>query len=400
MPDGMTAAQRARLDRRAMPDEIAPPLPASREDDRAPGRPGPSSQDDQSHDHPRGRQPARRRRLLRWGLILGGAAVLIIGGGYYWLTGGRYVDTTDAYVQANVLNVATDVSGIVDKIPVHDGEVVKAGQVLFQLDPLKFQLAVDEAKANLQQAKLNLESLKADYARAERMRLAQVAIVENDQATLDRYAALVKERAVPQQEYDDARYKLAADQAQLGSSQAQVKAALARLGGNAQMAITDMPAYKQAQAQLGEAERELRHSVVRAPYDGMVTQVTKLQIGQFLPAGTAAFGLVGINDFWIAAEPKETGLTWARVGDPVTVHVDAYPGYTWHGRVQSIAPATDQEFSLLPAQNSSGNWVKVVQRVPLRVVLTPIKNGPELSAGMSAEVSIDTHHKRSLGDLF
>jgi membrane fusion protein (multidrug efflux system) len=396
MPDGMTTTQRARLDRRAFPDEIAPPLPASRENaDRTP-----PEIDDGGRGREEQRRPSRRRRLLRWGLILGGAVVLIIGGGYYWLSGGRYVSTTDAYVQANVLNVATDVSGVVDQIPVHDGEMVKAGQVLFRLDPLKFQLAVDQAKANLQQAKLNLESLKADYARAERVRLAQVAVVKNDQATLDRYAALVKEHAVPQQQYDDARYKLQADQAQLGSSEAQVKAALARLGGDAETDITDMPAYKQAQAQLGEAERELRHSIVRAPYDGMVTQVTKLQIGQYLPAGTAAFGLVGTNDFWVAAEPKETALTYARVGDTATVHVDTYPGHVWHGVVQSVAPATDQEFSLLPAQNSSGNWVKVVQRVPVRVVLKPTKDAPPLSAGMSAEVSIDTHHQRTLGDLF
>jgi membrane fusion protein, multidrug efflux system len=393
MPDGMTTAPRTRLDRRTAPDEIAPPLPASREQDRI-------DRADGSHGRETERAPSRGRRLLRWGLILGAAVVLIVGGLFYWLSGGRYVTTTDAYVQANVLNVATDVSGIVDAIPVHDGEMVKAGQVLFRLDPLKFQLAVEQAQANLHQVELNLNSLKADYERAQRARLAQVAMVENDKATLDRYATLVKQHAVPQQQYDDARYKLQADQAQLGSSEAQVKAALAKLGGQAEIPVTDMPAYKQAQAQLGEAERELRHAVVRAPYDGMVTQVTKLQLGQFLPAGTAAFGLVGTNDFWIEAQPKETALTWARVGDPATVHIDTYPGYTWHGTVQSIAPATDQEFSLLPAQNSSGNWVKVVQRVPVRVVLQPIKDAPPLSAGMSAEVTIDTHHERHLGDLF
>ncbi len=346
------------------------------------------------------RTPARRRKLVRYGLMLAGVLVLLIGGGWYWLSGGQYVTTTDAYVQANVLNVSTDVSGIVDQIPVHEGEQVKQGQVLFRLDPLKFQLAVDEAKANVRQTVLDLNSLKADYARAERDVRAREDMVRADQATYDRYAGLVKENAVTPQQYDDAKFKLAADQAQLGSSQAQVKAALARLGGKADTPDTDLPAYKAASARLAEAERELRHSVVRAPFDGQVTEVSKLQVGQYVPAGTAAFGLVGTGSFWVESQPKETALTWARSGDPATVTIDTYPNRTWHGHVQSIAPATDQEFSLLPAQNSSGNWVKVVQRVPVRIALAPEPGAPPLSAGMSAEVSINTHHHRSLSDLF
>ena len=130
-----------------------------------------------------------------------------------------------------------------------------------------------------------------------------------------------------------------------------------------------------------------------------MTQVSKLQPGQYLAAGTTAFGLVDIKHVWIAAEPKETALTYARPGDPATVTVDAYPDHVWRGTLQSVAPATDQQFSLLPAENSSGNWVKVVQRVPLRVQIRVGPNDPPLSAGMSAEVSIDTHHRRTLGDL-
>jgi len=161
-----------------------------------------------------------------------------------------------------------------------------------------------------------------------------------------------------------------------------------------------MPSYQQAQSQLAEAQREYDHSIVRAPFAGVVTQVNKLQPGQFLGAGTAAFGLVQTSDIWVAAEPKETSLTYVRPGQAATVTVDAYPGETWHGTVQSVAVATDQEFSVLPAQNSSGNWVKVVQRVPVRVDIKPDPNQPPLSAGMSAEVAIDTHHGRTLGDLF
>ena len=346
--------------------------------------------------------PTRRRprRALRYSLFSLGTAVLIIGGLWYYLTGGRYVTTDDAYVQANMLTVSTDVSGIVDQIPVHEGERVAKGQVLFRLDPDKFQIALDNARADLDQTVLTLQSLKADYLRAERQAAAEQAIVQNDQDNYNRYAMLVKRGAVTQQEFDDARSKLAEDQATLGGNQANVKSVLARLGGAADKPIAQMPAYQQAQARMAEAEREYRHSIVRAPFAGVVTQVNKLQPGEFLAAGTAAFGLVETSDMWVAAEPKETALTYARPGQAATVTVDTYPGDTWHGTVESIARATDQEFSVLPAQNSSGNWVKVVQRVPVRIDIRPDPHQPPLSAGMSAEVSIDTHHRRTFADLF
>ncbi len=341
-----------------------------------------------------------RRKLVRYGLFAFGAIVLVVAGLYYWLSGGQYVETTDAYVQGNVLTVSTDVGGIVADIPVKEGQHVTQGQLLFRLDPLKFQLAVNQAQANVAQTKLNLESLKADYEQAVRQLAAKQAVVSADQATYDRYAALVKQEAVTRQQYDDAKYKLAQDQAAVGGAEAAVKAALAKLGGDAALPVEQMPAYLQAEAQLGEAQRELAHSLVRAPFDGEVTQVSKLQPGQFLPAGTAAFGLVATDGMWVAAQPKETKLTYVRPGQPVTISIDSYPGTTWHGTVQSVAPATDSEFSVLPAENSSGNWVKVVQRVPVRVTLQQAAGEPALSAGMSAEISIDTGHKRHLSDLF
>jgi membrane fusion protein, multidrug efflux system len=379
MPDGVTTA------------EVRREQDLARREPNGASRPGEAEPRRTRHS---------RRKLVRYSLFTLGAIVLIVGALWYWLSGGQYVDTEDAYVQGNVLNVATDVSGIVADIPVRDGEHVKKGQILFRLDPLKFQLALDRAQANLAQTRLNLQSLKADYDKARRQLAADLAVLNSDQATYDRYANLVKQHAITQQQYDDAKYKVAQDEADFGGGQAAVKAALARLGGDATIPIDQMPAYKQAQAQLGEAEREFRHSVVRAPFNGEVTRVSKLQIGQYLPAGTPAFGLVATDGMWVTAQPKETKLTYARPGQPVTVTVDAYPAWTWHGTVQSIAPATDQEFSVLPAQNSSGNWVKVVQRVPVRVTLKPDPNAPPLSAGMSAEISINTGHQRHLSDLF
>jgi membrane fusion protein, multidrug efflux system len=355
----------------------------------------------QSRESSRGQLRRERRRLaLRYGLIALGAVVLVVGGIAYWLSGGRYLTTDDAYVQANVLNVATDVSGLVDRVLVSEGQTVKQGDVLFRLDPTQFQIEVDQAQANLDQTVLQLKSLKADYITAERQIASQQAQVDADRATYERYANLVARNDIARQQYDDARYKLAADEAGLGARQAAAQSALARLGGNADLPLESMPSYKAAASQLAKAQRDYGHSIVRAPFDGVVTQVNKLQPGQFVAAGTAAFGLVDTEAMWIAAEPKETSLTYARAGQPATIYIDAYPGHVWHGTLQSEAPATDQEFAILPAQNSSGNWVKVVQRVPFRVTISTGPNDPPLAAGMSAEVSIDTNHRRSLGDLF
>jgi membrane fusion protein (multidrug efflux system) len=341
-----------------------------------------------------------RKQLLRWGLMSGGVAAVIIGGGAFWLSSGRWVDTDDAYVQADSMTMSTDVSGIVASIPVHEGQAVSKGDVLFSLDPQKFQIAVDNAKADLGQVRLNVEAMKADYQAALRDTSARQQQVNADQATFERYASLVKQHAVTQQEFDNARYKLAADQQAVSASESQARAQLAKLSGNPDIALEDTPVFKQAQARLAEAEREMSHSVVRAPYDGAVTQVSKLQPGMYLGASSAAFGLVSTDHVWIEAEPKETQLTYARVGDHVDVSFDIYPGRTWNGTVQSVAPATDQNFSLLPAENSSGNWVKVVQRIPVRVRVDRMPGDPPLRAGMSADIDIDTGHVRSLSDLF
>jgi membrane fusion protein (multidrug efflux system) len=340
------------------------------------------------------------KQVLRWALMAGGVVVVVGGGVAYWLSGGRWEDTDDAYVQADSMTVSTDVSGIVATIPVHEGEAVTKGQVLFTLDPQKFQIALDAARADLAQTVLNVASMKSDYQAALRNTAARQQQVLSDQATYNRYAGLEAQHAVSQQQTEDARYKLAVDEQSVSAAQSQASAQIAKLANNPDIAATDTPAYKQAAARLAEAEREMNHSVVRAPYDGIVTQVNKLQVGMDLIDGTPAFGLVSTDHVWVEAEPKETQLTFARTGQHVDVSFPLYPGRTWDGTVQSIAPATDQNFSLLPAENSSGNWVKVVQRIPVRVTVDMKPGDPPLRAGMSADIDLDTGHVRSLSDLF
>lgn len=346
--------------------------------------------------------PARARslkRTLRPILMLGGIAVVVIGAGFYWLTGGRIVSIDDAYVRAAKETIATDVSGIVLEVPVHEGQRVAKGDVLLRLNPLPFQIALDGTAASLAQTALQLETMKYDYRRMQRDVDAKVAQVDGDQAVYDRRASLVKSGSGSRADYDTARFALAAGQQGIASLRVQADMQLARLGGDPDVDVKTMPDYLQVQARVAEAQRQLDHTVVRSPFSGVVTQVDSVQPGTYLAAATPAFGLVSTERLWIEANPKETELTHVKVGNPVEVFVDTYPGRQWKGVVESISPNTGSEFSILPAQNTSGNWVKVVQRIPVRVRVERAANDPELRAGMSVVAEIDTGRRRSWHDL-
>jgi membrane fusion protein, multidrug efflux system len=364
----------------------------------APDRVSPGSSQAEA---PAARAPARRRgSVLRPVLMIGGIAVVILGTGYVWLTGGRMVSTDDSYVQAAEVNATTDISGIVSHVLVHEGETVKTGQILFRLGERHYQIALFGAKAKLAETALMLASMREDYQRMLKNADTAVAKVAEDQSDFGRYASLVRSGGVTRAEYDDAKFKLAADQADLAALQEEAKTQLAKLGNDANKPVDQYPDYQSAEADVAEAQRQLDHTVVRAPFDGVVTNVEQLQPGQYLTAASAAFGIVSTDDVWVTAQFKETQLTFMREGQTVTIAVDAYPGKKWTGVVQSIAPASGSQFSLLPAENSSGNWVKVVQRIPVRIRITGGPKDVPLAAGMSTEVSVDTGHQRHLSDLY
>ena len=337
-----------------------------------------------------------RRDRIRWGLFAL-LPLVLVAGGYYYVTGGQVMSTDDAYVQAEKVGISTDVSGIVQDVAVKDNQHVEAGQVLYRLDPRQFQIALDNAKANLAQVAMSIEAMKQDYKRMLSDTAAQQAQVDLDQTNYDRNAMLLKTATISQAVFDQAHYTLDNDKGKLAALQQQTKVQLAKLGGNPDIATTDHPQYRQAQAQVDEAQRQLDHTVVTAPFAGIVTNVPAIAPGKYLAASMTAFFLVDTDHVWVDATPKETELTYVRPGQPVTVTVDMYPDHEWHGVVESVSPAAAQEFSLLPAQNTSGNWVKVVQRVPMRVRLdTGDKKLPPLRAGMSVEVDVDTGHARGL----
>ncbi len=336
----------------------------------------------------------KRGNWTRWGLFALLPIVLLIGG-YWYVTGGRIMSSDDAYVEAEKVGISADVSGIVKDVDVKENDHVKAGQVLYRLDPEQFQIALDNAKANLAQTALMLESMKKDYQRMLSDIAAQEAMVKFDRTNFDSDSMLLRTHTISQTTFDQAQATLGNDQNKLESLRQQAQVQLAKLGGNPDLDVTQHPQYREANAKVDEAQRQLNDTLVKAPFAGIVTSVPSIAPGKYLAASTTAFFLVDTDHVWIEAQPKETDLAYVRPGQPVTVTVDTYPGRQWHGTVESVSPAAAQEFSLLPAQNTSGNWVKVVQRVPMRIRIdTSDKSLPPLAAGMSAEVDVDTGHAR------
>jgi membrane fusion protein (multidrug efflux system) len=351
-------------------------------------------------------QLRKNPRRLRLTLMIGGTAAVFLVSAIFWLTGGRYVSTDNAYVRASKLMVSTDISGIVSEVNVKEGQSVKTGDVLFRVDPKPFAIALESAKAQLAMATLNIEAMKQDYRRILSDISSQQAQVDLADANYERSAALAKTGSASQANYDQTRFALEAGKKQLQALNDQAKVQLARLGGNPDIHPSEHPQYHQVKAQVDEAQRQLDHTTVRAPFNGVVTQVPALQPGTYLVSQTAALtntgavGLVSSDDLWVEANMKETDLTWVKIGNPVEVWIDTYPSRIWTGTVESISPASGAEFSLLPAQNASGNWVKVVQRITVRIKINRDKDDPPLRAGMSANVEIDTKHRRTLFEWF
>jgi len=345
---------------------------------------------------------ARLRRIgMIWGLALIGSLAL-----FFWLTGGRYISSDDAYVHADKLMVSTDVSGLVQDVDVREGQNVRAGDILFRLDPHPFQIALDNAKASLAQAALDVDGTKAQYRAILGQIAAQQAQVNLAAITFGRYQALVRQNAIAPSQLDTARGTLQSAQATLVSLQQQAKQTLAQLNGNPDLPDDQAPAYLRARAAVDEAQRQLDHSVVRAPFDGIVTAVESLQPGTLVISAMSAFsttsavGLVASKNMWVDANLKETELTYVRQGNPVEITVDTYPSCRWNGTVDAISAGSDSTFSALPSENASGNWVKVVQRIPVRIKIGSGGCNVPLRAGMSTVISVDTGHRRWYRMLF
>jgi membrane fusion protein, multidrug efflux system len=337
-----------------------------------------------------------RERWVRWALFTL-LPLALIAGAYWYVSGGQVMSTDDAYVEADKVGISTDVSGIVKKIDVSDNQDVAEGQVLFRMDDLPFRLALERAEAQVGIVRNDLTALKANYGDME----AQIKQAQYDVEYYDRefhrQQDLASKNVASQQTFDTARRNFQSAQQKVASLNQQLGAIAANLNGDPSLPVERHPRYRDAVAQRDEAARQLDHTVVKAPFAGIVTNVPSIAPGKYLQASMTAFYLVATDHLWVDSNPKETELTYVRPGQGVTVTVDTYPDVEWYGTIESISPAAAQEFSLLPAQNTSGNWVKVVQRIPMRVrVDTSDKNLPPLRAGMSVEVDVNTSHTRGL----
>src|SRR6195256_2600332 len=379
--------------RRDTPRE-QPALPPGKQPEQ-PARERPERPVESSSEREKAPQPPRRR-WVRW-VLFALLPLALIAGGYWYVTGGSVMSTDDAYVEADKVGISTDISGIVKEVDVSNNQHVEKGQVLFHLDDLPFLLALERADAQVGIVRNDLNALKANYRDMQ----AQIKQAQDDIEYYDRefhrQQDLASKNVASQQTFDTARRNLQNAQQKLASLNQQLAAIAANLNGDPSIPVEQHPRYRDAVAQRNEAARQLDHTVVKAPFAGIVTNVPSIAPGKYLQASMTAFYLVATDHLWVDSNPKETELTYVRPGQPVTVTVDTYPEAAWHGVVESISPAAAQEFSLLPAQNTSGNWVKVVQRIPMRVRLdTSDKSRPTLRAGMSVEADVDTGHPRGV----
>ncbi len=340
-----------------------------------------------------------RARWLRLLLMVALPLAVIVGGGWWYLTSGRYVSTDDAYVQADTVAVSSDVPGRVVAVEVHDNQYVKAGQVLIRLDDRPYRASVEQAQATLANARLQIEALRATYRQRQADLAAAKDTLAYQQREYDRQKDLLKTHVTSQSAFDQAQNRLVTARQQVAAIEQQLANALASLGGNPDILTDQHPMVRQAQAQLDQATLNLGYTVILAPADGIVTNVDKLPVGNYLATASPAFSLVETDNPWIEANFKETELTHMKPGDEATVTVDAYPGTTFKARVTSLSPGTGSQFSVLPPQNSSGNWVKVVQRVPVRLAVENPDPNHRLAAGMSADVEVDTRYQSALARL-
>ena len=333
---------------------------------------------------------AQRGLFLRILMMASIPLVLIAIAAYLYFTAGRSASTDDAYVEADKIVVSSDVSARVVAVDVKDNQSVKVGQVLIRLDDSSYKIALAKAQANLAATRLQIDGLRATYKQRQADMKAAQDTLNYMQREADRQAQMLASHITSQQKYDEARHNLDAARQQLSSAEQQLANMLAALGGNPDTPTDQHPLVLQAKAQVDQAALDLSHTVISAPADGYVTEVSRLPVGQYLTAATPAFDLVATDRPWIEANFKETDLTRMRPGQSAVIAIDTYPDRVFHARVQSISAGTGSEFSVLPPQNSTGNWVKIVQRIPVRLVIDDGDADHPLRAGMSATVTVDT----------
>lgn len=344
--------------------------------------------EEQGANAPKKKGNARRRLLM-----IAVPVVLVLGGGYFWLSGGRFEETDNAYVTQPIIDLSPDISGRVIEVDVVDNQTVKKGDVLFRIDPTPYKIDVNEAEATLANARVTVHKLKVAYTTAQ-AELASAKLTEEvRQREVERVNNLVAKGISSSADADTALLALQSAQATVKVDDQSVQSAIAALAGNPDIKVDDHPTVQAAIASLASAKRDLANTTVVAPEDGVISEAEDLNVGAYASTGTSIASLVATGRTWIEANFKENQLAKLKPGQVVDVSIDAYPGVALEGKIESIDAATGAEFSVIPAQNATGNWVKVVQRVPVRVVVSDYENAIPRT-GMTAKVSVDTGKSR------
>jgi membrane fusion protein (multidrug efflux system) len=314
---------------------------------------------------------------------------------YIYATGGQEVETDNAYVKANIVPISAAVTGRVIEVLARDNQPVEAGAVLFKLDPVPYQIAVDGARAQMDVVRTDVQSLRADY----RVTLQDAAEARSRIDFLEKQLVrqeFLKEKGMTRGDmYDEARHNVEAAKRRLDSIREKTNRVIAELSGNPDTPAEHLPRYAEARAAYDAAMLDLSRALIKAPFAGVVSNM-KLQVGEFVEKGAPMFSLIESGPLWIEANYKETQLTYMSVGQRAMVVADAYPDHEWPASVETIASATGAQFAVLPPQNATGNWVKVVQRIPVRIKVEQPPGLPQLRAGMTVNVIVDTGRPRGL----
>jgi membrane fusion protein, multidrug efflux system len=349
----------------------------------------------QAQDAATAKPAPTRRKWTRTLLWIGGPLVVLVIAGWLYISSGRFASTDNAYVQADRVTIAPQVSGRVVEVDVRENQPVKKGDVLFRIDAEPLQIAAARMQAQVETVKSLLDAARNGYRSAQADVRSSAADLKYKEQQFQRMQELRTRGLVSQQQLDDASNNLSAARAKQDSNNAAVSKAQNLLGGLPETPDAELAGYKLALAQLEQAKLDLAHATIVAPIDGVIGKTT-LQPGDFLTMGQAAMPLVATT-LWVDANFKETDLTHVAVGQDAAIEVDTFPGKKWQARVASISPASGAEFSVLPAQNATGNWVKIVQRIPVRLAIEESSHDNMiLRAGMSANVEIDTGKQNSI----
>ena len=343
------------------------------------------------------RRPRLERRVVARAVMWLLPAVVLAVTLYVWLSSGRIVTTDNAYVKGDRAQIATELSGLIVEVPVQENQRVSRGQLLFRLDDQAYRHALTRIEAEIETTRAEIRGLRAQWRTKREEIKAALSQQTFAQAEFDRQAELAAKKVASTQKLEEARMGLDVARQRISAAQEDLTRIEAALAGDPKIRADDHPKVRQMMAAREEALLQLRRTMIEAPLDGMVSK--RPVPGSYATAGVPAMVVVADTDLWVEANYKETELTRVRPGQTAAIHIDTYPDSECTGTVSSIAQATGAEFAVLPPQNASGNWVKVVQRIPVRVSVTCREGDPPLRVGMSTTVEIDTGYNRSLGGL-